>query len=138
MTSLNISSTSRWLSCLLLTLTVAGCQSSKNVYYWGHYETVVYNQYQPGKNQPEKLSALLEEDEQKAASKNKPLAPGFHAQLGYLYAVEGKNDDARKEYLLEKQEFPESAVFMDRFLNIKTNVVPVVSTNAISKNETTH
>jgi hypothetical protein len=125
------------LVCLLLLLAAAGCQSQKTIYYWGHYETVVYDQYQPGKNDPAKLSALLEEDEQKAASKNKPLAPGFHAQLGYLYALQGKTDDARREYLLEKQQFPESAVFMDRFLNIKTNAVAAVTTNTITKNEST-
>jgi hypothetical protein len=129
-------STGRWLGGLALLL--AGCQSPKTIYYWGHYEPVVYAQYQPGKNQPEKLSALLEQDEQKAASKNQPLPPGFHAQLGYLYAQEGKSDLARQQYLLEKQQFPESAVFMDRFLNIKTNGVPLVSTNTATKNETTH
>jgi hypothetical protein len=62
------------------------------------------------------LASQLEEDEQKAASLNKPLPPGFHAQLGYLYAQMGKTDLARQEYEKEKQSFPESAVFMDRLL----------------------
>lgn len=102
-----------WLAVPLL---FAGCQSPDN-YYWGHYESVVYTIYaKPDKAAPELLAAELEQDEHKAASANKPLPPGFHAQLGYLYAQSGKTDQARQEYEKEKQQFPESAVFMDRLL----------------------
>jgi len=104
-----------WLTLALLMAT--GCKSP-DMYYWGHYESVVYDRYaHPDKASPELLAAQLEEDLQKAASLNKPVPPGFHAQLGYLYAQEGKTDMARKEYEKEKQMYPESSVFMDRFLN---------------------
>jgi hypothetical protein len=103
-----------WL--LALPLVLAGCKSP-DVYFWGHYQQVVYDQYdKPGKASPEQLSSLMEQDVHKAASLNKPLPPGFHAQLGYLYAMSGKTDEARQQYELEKQQFPESAVFMDRLL----------------------
>jgi hypothetical protein len=93
-----------------------GCQS-KSIYYWGHYEDVIYVMYNnPDKASPELLASQLEEDEHKAASLNKPLPPGFHAQLGYLYAQMGKTDQAREQYEKEKQQFPESAVFMNRML----------------------
>lgn len=106
---------------LLLVLPViwAGCKS-QSIYYWGHYQQVVYAQYdKPGKSSPEELSAVLEEDLHKAASLNQPVPPGFHAQLGYLYALSGKTDQARQQYELEKQQFPESAVFMNRLLGNK-------------------
>jgi hypothetical protein len=104
-----------WLAIPLL---FAGCQGPKTVYCWGHYESVVYDQYaKPEKASPELLAAQLEEDLHKAASANKPVPPGFHAQLGYLYAQSGRTDLAREQYELEKQMYPESAVFMDRFLN---------------------
>lgn len=93
---------------------VVGCQAP-GIYYWGHYESVVYDMYaNPGKSSPEALAARLEEDLHRAASLNKPLPPGFHAQLGYLYALSGKTDLAQQEYDKEKGQFPESAVFMDR------------------------
>jgi len=95
---------------------LAGCQSP-GVYYWGHYESVIYDMYnKPDKASPEQLAAILEQDEQKAASKNKPLPPGFHAQLGYLYAQMGKTDLARQQYEKEKQMYPESSVLMNRML----------------------
>ena len=50
------------------------------------------------------------------SSENKPVPPGFHAHLGYLYYQLGKADAARQELQTEKAEFPESAVFMDRLL----------------------
>jgi len=97
---------------------LAGCQSP-DVYYWGHYESVIYDMYnKPEKASPEQLAAILEQDEQKAASKNKPLPPGFHAQLGYLYAQMGKSDLARAQYEKEKQMYPESTVLMNRMLGV--------------------
>jgi hypothetical protein len=105
-----------------VSLWLAGCACDQDFslryhYYWGHYQSVIYDMYnRPEKNSPERLASLLEEDEIKAASLNKPLPPGFHAQLGYLYEQSGRTDLARKEYELEKQQFPESAVFMDRLL----------------------
>lgn len=102
--------------CILVPVALTGCKSP-DVYYWGHYESVVYAICaKPGKAAPEQMASQLEEDENKAASANKPLPPGFHAQLGRLYAQIGKTDDARREYLLERQNYPESAMFMDAFL----------------------
>jgi hypothetical protein len=61
--------------------------------------------------------AQMEEDYEKARSLNKPVHPGFHAHLGYLYYQVGKVAQVEKEFLMEKQQFPESAVFMDRLLS---------------------
>jgi hypothetical protein len=59
---------------------------------------------------------------QKARSENRPVPPGFHAHLGYLYFQLGKLDQAQQELETEKAQFPESAVFMDRLLsNLRKN-----------------
>ena len=107
-----------WLPALLVLLT--GC-SAPTIYYWGHYEELIYAGYSaPGKVSPEMQVERLEEDYQKARSKNKPVPPGWHAQLGYLYFQLGKLDQAQQEFLTEKANFPESAVFMDRLMtNLK-------------------
>jgi hypothetical protein len=65
---------------------------------------------------PERQIELLEQDYQEARSQNKPVPPGFHAHLGYLYYQIGRTDEARREFETEKARFPESAVFMDRLL----------------------
>jgi hypothetical protein len=107
-----------WL--LAVPALVAGCQSP-NVYYWGHYEELVYVTYaKPGKLPPEAQVLKMEEDLQKAASAHQPVPPGFHAYLGYLDYQMGKPDLARQEFEKEKVQFPESAVFMDR---MTTNLV---------------
>jgi hypothetical protein len=105
---------------LAVPLLITGCQSP-TVYYWGHYEDLVYVTYaKPGKLPPEAQVLKMEEDLQKAASANKPVPPGFHAYLGYLDYELGKPDLARQEFEKEKAQFPESTVFMDRMM---TNLV---------------
>lgn len=95
---------------------MTGCKSP-DVYYWGHYENLVYATYaKPGNATPESQVLVMQADEQKAISANKPLPPGFHAHLGYLYYQMGKTDLALQEFQKEKAQFPESAVFMDRLI----------------------
>jgi hypothetical protein len=101
---------------LALAALLTGC-GTPTIYSWGKYEPLVYTMYaQPGKATPEVQVIALEEDFQKARSKNKPVPPGFHAHLGHLYYQLGKFDQARQQFETEKANFPESAVFMDRLL----------------------
>ena len=98
----------------LLTLLTA-CASRPTIYSWGQYEDLVYKMYaEPGKAPPEMEIERMEQDFQKARAENKPVPPGFHAHLGYLYYQVGKLEAAREEFATEKAQFPESAVFMDR------------------------
>ncbi len=95
---------------------LAGCRSP-DIYYWGNYEKIIYGMYaHPDKVPPEAQVQKMEEDMHKAVSVNKPLPPGFHAHLGYVFSQLGKADLARQEFENEKRQFPESAVFMDRLL----------------------
>jgi hypothetical protein len=101
---------------LALAALVTGCQSP-DIYYWGHYENLVYISYtKPDKAPPELQARTMEEDMHKAISANKPLPPGFHAHLGNLYYQMGKNDLALAEFQKEKAQFPESSVLMDRLI----------------------
>jgi hypothetical protein len=97
---------------------LAGCATAPpTLYTWGNYEDLVYASYSdPGKTPPEAQVELLEQDYQQARAANKRMPPGWHAHLGYLYYQLGKIDQARQEWLTEKAEFPESAVFVDRML----------------------
>jgi hypothetical protein len=100
--------------CMLLAF-ATGCVSDRSLYYWGHYEDLIYLSYsQPGKAPAEEQVIRLEEDFQKARSLNKKVPPGYHAYLGCLYVELGKIDQARQEFESEKRNFPESTVFMNR------------------------
>ena len=106
----------RCLWLVALTAVLTGC-AAPTIYYWGHYEDLIYASYAaPGKVSPEMQVEQLEADYQKARSENKRMPPGFHAYLGYLYYQLGKTDQARQEFETEKANFPESAVFMDRMM----------------------
>ncbi len=107
----------KWpLVLLAVPVLFAGCQSP-DVYYWGHYENLVYVMYaKPDKVPPEKQAEVMEADLQKAIAANKPVPPGFHAQLGYVYSQLGKLDLAQREFMAEKKQFPESTVLMNRML----------------------
>ncbi len=95
---------------------LSGCGTPPK-YAWGHYEQMIYTAYRaPDKAPTERQIEVFEKDYQKARSENKPVPPGFHAYLGYLYFDLGKADEARREFETEKANFPESAVFMDRLL----------------------
>lgn len=99
-------------------LLLAGCQTPRPLYYWGHYEALTYAGYvKPDKASAEMQIPLLEEDVEKAAAANLPVHPGLHAHLGMLYAGVGRADDARTQFALEKSLFPESTTLMDRLLN---------------------
>lgn len=101
---------------LVIPFWLAGCQSP-DTYYWGHYQDLVYTMYAaPDKVPPERQAEIMEADLQKASAANKPLPPGFHAHLGYVYFSLGKLDLAQQEFVKEKTQFPESTVFMDRML----------------------
>ena len=110
----------KYLGCLVIGAAaglLVGCGTPRTIYYWGSYEPLIYTMYStPGKAPPEMQVTRLEEDWQKAKSKNKPVPPGFHAHLGYLYVQLRKADQARQEFETERANFPESAVLMDRLL----------------------
>jgi len=104
------------LAGVVAIMMLGGC-ASRSIYSWGSYENQVYLMYaKPDKATAERQVAALDEDFEKARSKNKPVPPGFHAHLGYLCYQLGKGDRARQEFEAEKAAFPESAVFVDRML----------------------
>lgn len=103
---------------LLVVLFMQGCATNKpNLYSWGNYEQLIYQNYtNPGKISPEEQVLKLEADSQIAKSKNKALPPGFYAQIGSLYFQLGKLDQAKQAFITEEKLFPESKQFMDRLI----------------------
>ncbi len=102
---------------LIAAALLAGCARAPLLYQWGSYEEQVYVMYSdPGKVPPEEQLLSLEKDYQRARSADRPVPPGFHAYMGYLYFQLGKDDQALQSLETEKALFPESAVYMDRLI----------------------
>jgi hypothetical protein len=97
----------------LYALVLTGCASQpKPLYHWGSYQTQVYKHFK-GEAGPEEQITALEEEIQKARSKDAALPPGFHAHLALLYAEIGEQEQMIQELETEKTLFPESSSFMD-------------------------
>jgi hypothetical protein len=101
---------------VLVLLTLTGCAGSpKPLYYWGNYQTQLYGHFK-GETSPEEQIVKLEEDIEQAASNNLPLPPGFQAHLALLYGDTGNGEKMKQNLEMEKQQFPESATFIDFLL----------------------
>lgn len=101
---------------------LSGCASEPApLYYWPGYQEQVYAHFQ-NESSPEQQIDILEQNLQKAQSKGMIPAPGYYAQLGMLYSMIGRMDEAVPAFEHEQVLFPESGPYM-RFLmrNITTS-----------------
>ena len=105
------------VAVLALAVVCSGCASHHGLYEWGTYEDQVYAMYaDPGKSSPQDQILKLEADAERARAANKPLPPGHHAYLGYLYFQSGMPDKAAAAFDAERRLFPESGSYMDRLI----------------------
>ncbi len=114
---MNISKKFKVMPSVLMLLSLfilGGCASKESTFYWGEYEDTLYDMYvKPGSADSTTQISTLVADIEKAEAKNIPIAPGIHAHLGYMYALEGNVAQSKAEFLTEKSLFPESSVFID-------------------------
>lgn len=102
---------------LVAAVGTSACTQQQPLYRWGVYEPLLYDMYlKPGKADPGTQIAKLSEDIERTRAEGRNVPPGVHAHLGYLYYTQGQTALAREEFVLEKQLFPESAVFIDGML----------------------
>lgn len=94
---------------------LAGCQTNQALYQWGDYQPQVYQQLK-GESPNQQIEAL-EKDLKSLTAAGKKAPPGFHAHLGMLYSMVGRNDLVAAEFMEEKRLFPESATYMNRLLS---------------------
>lgn len=94
--------------------TLVSC-AGKPLYYWGEYEDSIYDHYD-NKTSPTKEIDELRADELKARNARLPHPPGYYAYLGFLYYQVGDVIMAQKSFEAEKNQFPESALLMNRLI----------------------
>ena len=104
--------------CLPLALAGAalltGCAGPKTMYGWDGYQPQVYQHFKG--ESPDQQIAEMEVSLQKISAKGVPVPPGFHAHLGMLYSMVGKQDQMAAQFEDEKKLFPESTAYMDFLL----------------------
>ncbi|WP_067094477.1 DUF4810 domain-containing protein [Marinomonas atlantica] len=116
-TSVINSSKARFSLLGIILFALVGCSAPRSTFYWGEYESMLYGMYlEPGSADSATQIAILLEDIQKSRSMGMRIAPGIHAHLGYMYALEGNMPQAKAELILEKNLFPESATLIDGML----------------------
>lgn len=103
----------------LLAATLAGCATRQQpLYYWGNFQDQQYA-YFKGDKGPEDGIQNLERVREEARSRGRPVPPGFQAHLGMLYGQTGRTDLFEQNLLAERQQFPESAIYVDFLLKRK-------------------
>ena len=102
----------------MFSLVLISCAGNpKDLYYWGHYEDVIYSMYlEPGKTSLTDEVLRLEEQIEKAKASGQSVPPGLHAHLGYLHYNGGDYNSAVNHFQLEKEKFPESTDFINGLL----------------------
>lgn len=107
--------------CIIALVCMAsiGCANRPTpLYYWGHYENLIYKMYnKPGDATPEVQVGLLKEDIQRSEANGKRVAPGLYAHLGFMYASQGNVQLAMEALNEEKNLYPESAVLIDGMIS---------------------
>jgi hypothetical protein len=99
---------------LLASFALSGCHTNPTLYQWGGYQPQVYQHFKG--ESPNQQIEILEKDLQTISAKGQTPPPGFHAHLGMLYAMVGRQDQVEVEFENEKKLFPESTVYMDFLL----------------------
>lgn len=107
------------LLAALLAVLLSGCVSRPQpLYYWGNFQDQQYA-YFKGDKGPEDGIQNLERVKEEARSRGRPVPPGFQAHLGMLYGLTGRTDLLEQNLLAERQQFPESAVYVDFLMKTK-------------------
>lgn len=98
-----------WMGAMALVM--GGC-ATKPRFEYGNYEPTLYSFYKKP-DQADKFADALEKAIEKGLQEDR-LAPGLHAELGYLRLSQGDEAEALSLFAKEAQYFPESAYFMER------------------------
>lgn len=106
------------LGIALATVLLAGCVTPQPpLYRWGDYQDIIYAGYKnPGSSDPVTDGELLAADMARTEAEGQQIPPGVRIHLAYLYFEQGRDNEARALFALEKQAFPESTVFVDGML----------------------
>lgn len=90
------------------------------LYQWGAFPSHKYDTLRgEGKSPIEQIDAM-NLHAQKVAAAGQQLPPGYRAHLGLLLLKVGRRDEAQLQFDVERQAFPESAVYIEQLRKAPT------------------
>ena len=94
---------------------LTGCTSTKvsSLYGWRNYEKNLDAYFRANNSGTEEQLQSMQDDKTVLQGEGKGLPPGYRAHMGLLYGRKGDLESFRSQLEAEKQQFPESAGFMD-------------------------
>lgn len=106
---------------VLVALSSVGCVKEKEnppVYIWGNYQytSSAYGMFHESQEIVDKHLQEIENIINNSNEKGQRVAPGIYAEYGQMLYESGRKSDAKRYFVLEKNTYPESAVFIDRVL----------------------
>jgi hypothetical protein len=112
--------TIKLLSFIFVLFIFTGCQQQVQppLYVWNNYvhSSTDYGMKGHEKEVLEKHIIELEKIILDSETKQQRVAPGIYAEYAQLLYETNKPSEAKKYFLLEKQTYPESSIFIDRVL----------------------
>jgi len=108
----------RRTAAALLVLAAAACKSGPPpLYSWGSYQDVLYeSSVRAGDTTDAQHLRTLEDEVAEMRQAGKRPGPGIQAHIGWLHLRSGDTGGAASWFALEKQDFPESAQYLDALL----------------------
>ena len=100
-------------------LLMSGCVATvtESGYYWGKYANTLYDYEKTPSEETmlahkTELESIINESEQRQLK----TPPGVHAELGFLHAKLGNQQQASSNYQKEMALYPESTLFLERLI----------------------
>lgn len=98
---------------LMLAMTVTGCVPP-GLYYWGDYETSLFERYV--ENNPQHTDAYLTKTLIEAEKQHRKVPPGVYADYGFLLYTRGDKAGAIENFQKERALYPESLALMNKLI----------------------
>ncbi len=107
------SQVSNYVMGLICTMMLSGCAPS-GLYYWGDYETSLFERYV--ENNPQHTDAYLSQTLLEAEQQHRKVPPGVYADYGFLLYSRGDKAGAIANFQKERSLYPESLALMNKLI----------------------
>ncbi|WP_394130173.1 DUF4810 domain-containing protein [Shewanella maritima] len=99
-------------------LLISGCATvTESGYYWGGYSETYYDYIKtPSDKTLDRHIEELYEIVEFSKKNGLKVPPGIYAELGYILAKQGKQQESFNYYQQETQLYPESKPFIERLI----------------------
>lgn len=103
----------RQTTTCLMGLMMTGCVPP-GLYYWGDYETSLFERYV--ENNPQHTDAYLTKTLIEAEKRHRKVPPGVYADYGFLLYTRGDKAGAIENFQKERALYPESLALMNKLI----------------------